>query len=81
MPENSVISKSAFAQAVYKGLTVFPKQLPSMYIYDEKGDALFQKIMQMDEYYLTRCEMEILQEHGDRICEAVNEPGTPFNLV
>lgn len=81
MPENSVARHSTFAHAVYQGLTDNPKNLPSRYIYDEKGDALFQEIMKLPEYYLTRCETEILEDHGDRICSYFCEQETPFNLV
>lgn len=40
-----------------------------MYFYDEKGDALFQKIMQLDEYYLTRSEFEIFQTQSKEIVD------------
>ena len=40
-----------------------------MYFYDEKGDHLFQKIMQLDEYYLTRAEFNIFQNHGKEIVD------------
>jgi uncharacterized SAM-dependent methyltransferase len=36
-----------------------PKHLLSKYFYDKKGDELFQQIMNMPEYYLTDCELEI----------------------
>ena len=81
MPENPVLANSTFARAVYQGLTGHPKSLPSRYIYDEKGDELFQKIMELPEYYLTRCEKEILLEHGNRICSRFCESNHAFNLV
>ncbi len=54
---------SKFEEDVWTGLTDFPKHLPSMYIYDKKGDKLFQDIMSMPSYYLTGCEFEILKKH------------------
>lgn len=44
---------------VVNGLSVNPKKLSSKYFYDSNGDNLFQKIMGMPEYYLTRCELDI----------------------
>lgn len=81
MPDTSGLSQSTFAKAVLQGLTESPKRLPSRFIYDEKGDALFQKIMKLPEYYLTRCEKQIFEEQGDRICSYFCEPGSSFNLV
>jgi len=52
----------AFLNDVLKGLTANEKYLDSKYFYDAKGDELFQKIMQCEEYYPTRCELEILNK-------------------
>lgn len=49
--------------AVRKGLTGPRKALPSWLFYDDVGDRIFQQIMRMPEYYPTRCEYDILQEH------------------
>lgn len=81
MPNNSIPEESSFANAVHKGLTANPKYLPSRYIYDEEGGALFQKIMELPEYYLTRCEKEILEEHKNKICSYFYRDGGVFNLV
>jgi dimethylhistidine N-methyltransferase len=81
MPDNSIPQESSFANAVQNGLTADPKHLPSRYIYDEEGDALFQKIMELPEYYLTRCEKEILEEHNNKICSYFSGDGSTFNLV
>lgn len=61
---------SAFEEDVYLGLTSHPKYLLSKYIYDKKGDKLFQEIMDLPEYYLTNCEFSILKEHTAEIAEA-----------
>lgn len=60
---------SKFEEDVWTGLTDFPKHLPSMYIYDKKGDKLFQDIMSMPSYYLTDCEFEILKKHKTSIAK------------
>ncbi|MCH4821849.1 L-histidine N(alpha)-methyltransferase [Gramella lutea] len=62
--------KSAFAEDTYKGLKNYPKFLLSKYIYDKKGDKLFQKIMEMPEYYLTSCEFDILKLNAEDIANA-----------
>lgn len=51
---------------VIEGLTRTPKKLPTKLFYDKKGSQLFEEISGLKEYYLTRCETEILQENiGD----------------
>lgn len=52
-----------FAKDILAGLSANPKRISSRYFYDERGSQLFQAIMQLDEYYLTRCEYDILLEH------------------
>ncbi len=81
MPSKKPTAREAFARDVRKGLTEYPKFLPSRYIYDQEGDALFQQIMEMPEYYLTGCETEILTEHTSAISKWFNQSGTPFNLI
>lgn len=63
---------SAFEEDVYKGLTNHPKYLSSKYIYDKKGDKLFQDIMNLPEYYLTNCEYNILENHAEEIAKSFN---------
>lgn len=71
---------SSFEEDCYKGLTSYPKYLLSKYIYDTKGDKLFQDIMDLPEYYLTRCEYEILEKHSAKIAGVFNGPGG-FDLI
>lgn len=47
------------------------KKLPSRYFYDKKGDALFQQIMALPEYYLTRAEMEIFETKTAELIESL----------
>lgn len=70
-----------FAQDVLKGLTATPKHLSSKYFYDEKGDALFQQIMELEEYYLTRTEYSILDNNKQELLDAINGSSTPFELI
>jgi dimethylhistidine N-methyltransferase len=58
---------SSFAHDVIAGLTARPKQLPPKYFYDEIGAQLFEDITASPEYYLTRCELQILGERAPEI--------------
>ena len=80
MKTTQTIFQTAFEEDVYKGLTSFPKYLLSKYIYDEKGDKLFQQIMAMPEYYLTNCELNILKHHKAAIADIINKEGG-FDLI
>lgn len=52
------------ADDIIKGLLDFPKHIPSKYLYDEEGSQIFNEITKLDEYYLTRCEKEILEDNA-----------------
>ena len=68
-----------FARDALLGLSARPKRLPSSYFYDDRGSRLFQRITRLEEYYLTRCEREILQTYAGEISDAVGDE--PFRLV
>jgi len=70
-----------FIRDVMKGLSASPKYLPSKYFYDKKGDLLFQEIMELDEYYLTRCEFKIFQNEKDELLTQFSKSGKPFDLI
>ncbi len=46
--------------------------IPSRYLYDDHGSALFEQITDLPEYYQTRTERQILETEADRILEATN---------
>ncbi|MCM4160922.1 L-histidine N(alpha)-methyltransferase [Antarcticibacterium flavum] len=71
---------SSFEEDCYNGLTSYPKYLLSKYIYDQKGDKLFQDIMDLPEYYLTNCEYDILQRHTSGIAAHLAGPNG-FDLI
>src|SRR5690554_6135599 len=72
---------SAFKRDVHEGLSTFPKFLFSKYIYDKKGDSLFQDIMAMPEYYLTGCEFEIISNHTKTIGELFRDKENGLDLI
>ncbi len=56
-----------FATDVVAGLTTTPKRLSPKYFYDSTGSALFERITELPEYYPTRREIGILNEHAGDI--------------
>ena len=56
-----------FADDVLKGLCKLPKELPSKYLYDAVGSALFDVITVLPEYGLTRADERLLDRHAGEI--------------
>lgn len=52
---------------VATGLAASPKWLPPKWFYDERGSALFERITELDVYYPTRREWEILHRRAGEI--------------
>jgi dimethylhistidine N-methyltransferase len=52
-----------FLADVLRGLGGMPRTLPCKYFYDAAGSALFERITELDEYYLTRTELAIMRRH------------------
>ncbi|WP_108807875.1 L-histidine N(alpha)-methyltransferase [Aquimarina spinulae] len=72
---------STFEKEVCEGLTAFPKYLSSKFFYDEIGDELFQQIMALPEYYLTRAEYEIFATHKSDIIQKFDTNKEGFDLI
>jgi dimethylhistidine N-methyltransferase len=64
-------TQSIFAHDVVAGLTARPKRLPPKYFYDQTGARLFEEITATPEYYLTRCELEILHARAPQIARLI----------
>ena len=64
-----VSSKLEFARDLVEALQRRPRQISPKYFYDKRGSELFDAICELPEYYPTRCEMEIMQVHGESIGE------------
>ena len=60
-----------FLAEVLDGLTRAPKTLPCKYFYDEIGSALFEDICEQPEYYPTRTELGIMEEHAAEIARTL----------
>jgi dimethylhistidine N-methyltransferase len=63
-------SRDRFAFDVRDYLTRHQRQLPSRYLYDELGSALFEAISRLPWYPLTRAELRLLQAHAREILDA-----------
>src|SRR5437588_3359093 len=57
------------ADDVLDGLTRPFKELPPKHFYDARGSELFEQICQLPEYYPTRSEREILEQHASEIVD------------
>ena len=64
----------AFREDVLAGLHHDPKAIPARWFYDAEGSRLFEKITQVEEYYPTRSETEILGARGPEFAELIG-PG------
>jgi dimethylhistidine N-methyltransferase len=59
------------AASVLDGLARPQKSLPSRFFYDTRGSALFEQITMLDEYYLTRTEIGLLERHAGDMAELI----------
>src|SRR2546423_8523049 len=60
-----------FLADVIAGLSSNPPTLPCKYFYDERGAALFQKICDLPEYYITRTETAILRLYAHEMAQCI----------
>jgi L-histidine Nalpha-methyltransferase len=66
---------SEFARCVRECLTKEgQKELPSKYLYDEVGSALFETICVLPQYGLTRADARLLETHAEEIVERLPFP-------
>lgn len=70
-----------FLKEVLQDLGSKPKSLRSKYFYDNIGDELFQKIMNCEEYYPTKCEAEILESKAGVIAKTLKNGFDCFDLI
>ena len=68
IPERGPLA--GMADDVREGLSCPFKELPPKYFYDERGSELFERIMELPEYYPTRAERSILETRSAEIVAA-----------
>jgi dimethylhistidine N-methyltransferase len=56
-----------FRAEALRGLRGRPKSLSPKFFYDQRGSELFDRICELEEYYPTRAEIEILESHAAEI--------------
>lgn len=78
MPDGSTFAfhdlapgEDSFRDAVLAGLSATAKSLPCKFFYDQRGSALFEKICEVPEYYLTRTELGILENRAGTIAQRI----------
>ncbi len=74
------LSAREFLDDVVTGLSTSPKRLSPKYFYDREGSLLFDAICELPEYYVTRTELQILNEHIGAIAARIQEDG-PCRVV
>jgi len=61
-------------------LTLHPRQLPSRYLYDALGSALFDAICRLPWYGITRAEARLLETHGRDVFDRLERVSTIVEL-
>lgn len=71
---------TAFLNDVVGGLRGTPKQLQPKYFYDERGCELFVEITKLEEYYVSRSELSLLETHIGDIAGHLEHANTLIEL-
>lgn len=74
------VDRAAEMRRLIDGLRATPATIEPKYFYDELGCTLYAAICQLDEYYPTRTERAIFQQHRQEIAEAIGSGGTFVDL-
>jgi L-histidine N-alpha-methyltransferase len=72
--------QDTFLNDIREGLRRTPKSISSKYFYDRTGSELFRRIMELPEYYLTRCEFDIFHTQKREMVRHLRHRGF-FHLV
>ncbi|GAP36542.1 L-histidine N(alpha)-methyltransferase [Piscinibacter sakaiensis] len=64
----------AFAADLLAGLATRPRAVAPKWFYDAEGSALFERICEQPEYYPTRTELALLDQHAEAMAAAIG-PG------
>jgi dimethylhistidine N-methyltransferase len=62
---------TTFRAEIVAGLSARPKRLPAKFFYDRAGSRLFDEICELEEYYLTRTELGILDRFVAEMAESL----------
>jgi len=65
-------AREQFQRDVVEALSRRPqRELPTQYLYDERGSQLFDQICELPEYYPTRTELSIMERHAAAMGRAI----------
>jgi len=78
--ETTRAEREQFADDVEYYLSLTPRQLPSKYLYDGLGSALFDAICRLPWYRITRTELALLAAHATEIFARAGYPATLVEL-
>lgn len=67
------LEQSDQQQEILQGLKQTPKRISAKYFYDQAGSELFEAITQLDEYYPTRTEIQLLKDYRQAIIDKAGE--------
>lgn len=70
--KNDTFLDEAFKTDVQVGLSLNKKKISPKYFYDDRGSELFNQITRHPDYYLTQCELEILNRYKKSLAELLN---------
>lgn len=71
--------KQGFMHDTLFGFSKINKEIQSKYFYDELGSDLFNQITHHPDYYLTNCELTILDQYKNELAKMLKDE--PFNLI
>lgn len=78
--ERSVSAPLSPQQEIIAGLNSAAAFISPKYFYDQLGSQLFEAITRLPEYYPTRTETTLMQQHGAAIAHAVGEGATLIEI-
>jgi len=73
-PVSAVALRESFAADVAESLQRSPREIPSKYLYDDLGSALFDAICRLPWYRVTRAETGLLAAHAHAIFDSLPRP-------
>jgi dimethylhistidine N-methyltransferase len=80
IPHDYESSTRAFLEDVLEGLSRTERRLPCKYFYDRRGCELFEEICRLEEYYLTRTELAIMQRHAEEMAALIGREAEVIEL-
>ncbi|GAP83930.2 putative duf323 domain-containing protein [Rosellinia necatrix] len=67
-------------EEIINGLTSQPPWIPSLLLWDDRGQKLFDRFSQRPSYYPFHSEMKVLTQHGSAIGDSIREDGILLEL-